>query len=135
MQRRPRSLRRELSRGLDLNRTKGRQSRLTSFSLPRRVELTDKLIPIQLMTLRRIARRTRIEFLLLGRLPKPSIGIEDFGTEFGEQFLEDSSSVDSSFVLTKRVLEGDLDGVLQTGSDGVEVGVTVRGERKREREG
>lgn len=77
------------------------------------------------MTLRRIARRTGIEFLLLGRLPESSIGIEDFGAELSEEFLEDSSSVDSSFVLTEQVLEGDLDDILETGSDGVEMGVTA----------
>jgi len=87
------------------------------------------------MTLRRVARRTRIKFLLLGSLPEPSIGIEDLRAELGEQFLKDSSSVDSSFVLTERVLEGNLDDVLETWSDGVEVGVTDSEGKNEEKSG
>lgn len=85
--------------------------------------LTDELEPVELMALGGVARRARVQLLLLRRLPQSPIRVEHLRRQFSQQFLENSSSVNAHFVLSERVFEGDLDDVLQPCSDGVQVGV------------
>jgi hypothetical protein len=83
------------------------------------------------MALRRVARRTRVQLLLLGRLPKSSVGVEDLCRQLGQKFLEDSATIDARLFLAELIFEGDLNDILKASSDGVQVGVTKAKRRGR----
>jgi hypothetical protein len=93
---------------------------------------SQELEPVELMRLGRVLCGRREKFVLGRDAPKSSLGVEYLIGQRGKEFLEDASSVDTGFGgLGERVEEGDGDGALEAGAEGIEMGVSARiSERK-----